>query len=300
MKTESLVAVSIIVPTYNRADTLVETLQSIQDQTFSSWECLIIDDHSTDDTEKRLSAFLETSRFLFLPKPNKLPRGPSSSRNYGLSRARGQYVCFFDSDDVMEPEYLFDAAAVLDNHADVDAVLMGYKAFREEGKELIFVESSHPRFSFERAFEELVLKRYRVQTNCALWRKSWLETQPFVFCPDLKKGEDLELFARFFATRRPFINLSEPRFRLLHRNDGLMANFQKKDRRMFIDHIRCRRMILQTGLNNGVVTSRCREHFLDFIRHHFKKSLQRRSLRACVEVVRMWLLVVTRPTCRSK
>ena len=92
--------VSIIIPCYNQAKYLEETLYSILNQTYSNWECLIINDGSTDETEKIAQQFAtKDHRFKYFHKENG---GLSSARNFGLDKATGTYIQFLDSDDFID------------------------------------------------------------------------------------------------------------------------------------------------------------------------------------------------------
>src|SRR6516225_5774559 len=100
-------AVSIVLPTYNRARFLPQALESIRAQTWTDWELIIVDDGSCDDTAavvRRLAA--ETDRPVrYVWQENG---GPAAARNAGLDLARGTYVAFFDSDDYWLPHHLED------------------------------------------------------------------------------------------------------------------------------------------------------------------------------------------------
>jgi glycosyltransferase involved in cell wall biosynthesis len=99
--------ITVIIPSYNRADLIVETLKSIQKQTYKNWECIIVDDRSTDNTIAKLDKYRELdNRFLVLERPIDKPKGANSCRNYGLEHAKGDYVIFFDSDDLMTPNHI--------------------------------------------------------------------------------------------------------------------------------------------------------------------------------------------------
>ncbi|MFV8342095.1 glycosyltransferase family 2 protein [Flavobacterium sp. XS2P39] len=99
--------VSIVMATYNRAHFILETLRSIINQSFTDWECLIIDDGGTDNTEEVIALFLEQySRFKYTKRPEGYIKGLSGCRNYGLDLAKGEYVIFFDDDDFIHPENL--------------------------------------------------------------------------------------------------------------------------------------------------------------------------------------------------
>lgn len=99
--------ISIIIPTYNRAHLIGETIKSIQKQSFNNWECLIIDDGSTDGSEDFIKSFMANEpRIQYYRKPENRPKGPSSGRNFGFEKSKGDFINFFDSDDLMHPQKL--------------------------------------------------------------------------------------------------------------------------------------------------------------------------------------------------
>ena len=100
--------VSIIIPIYNRADLIIQTLESISNQTHENFECLIIDDGSEDDTENVVKGFVESdTRFQFFKRPSNKVKGPNACRNYGFEKATGDFIYFFDSDDFLKEKALF-------------------------------------------------------------------------------------------------------------------------------------------------------------------------------------------------
>lgn len=95
---------SIIIPVYNAQNHIIKCIQSIKAQTFTDFECILINDGSTDESEKTIyNEIAEDSRFILLNKQNG---GVSSARNMGLKNAKGQFILFADSDDWVEPELL--------------------------------------------------------------------------------------------------------------------------------------------------------------------------------------------------
>lgn len=98
---------SIIIPVYNRAVLLPMTIESIQAQTFTDWECILIDDHSTDDSFAVMKELQEKdSRIKTFLRPSYLKKGANSSRNFGFLQATGKYIKWFDSDDLMVSHHL--------------------------------------------------------------------------------------------------------------------------------------------------------------------------------------------------
>src|SRR4051794_40289118 len=95
--------VSVVIPAYNAAPYIQETLQSIFAQTFEQFEVIIVNDGSPDTAEFEVALAPFRSRVIYLKQEN---RGVSAARNCALSIARGEYVAFLDSDDIWEPNYL--------------------------------------------------------------------------------------------------------------------------------------------------------------------------------------------------
>ena len=93
---------SIIIPTYNRAHILPRTIASVLAQTYTDWECIIVDDGSTDETKNLIELYAD-SRIRYVYQENA---ERSAARNNGIRHAHGEYICFLDSDDEYLPEHL--------------------------------------------------------------------------------------------------------------------------------------------------------------------------------------------------
>lgn len=98
--------VSIITPTYNRADYIAYAIRSAQEQTFQDWEMVIVDDGSTDNTIQIVSSRMLNDDRIVLHTLTHNSGSPVVPRNYGVRVARGKYVAFLDSDDLWHPEKL--------------------------------------------------------------------------------------------------------------------------------------------------------------------------------------------------
>ena len=93
--------------TFNRAHFILETIFSIQNQTYLEWECLIIDDGGTDNTPEVIAPILEQdNRFKYKKRTAEYRKGLPGCRNYGLDLAEGNYIIFFDDDDIVHPQNL--------------------------------------------------------------------------------------------------------------------------------------------------------------------------------------------------
>lgn len=98
--------ISIITPTYNRRDLLPNTIKSILAQTFTDWELIIMDDGSTDDTQKVVQPFLKDKRIQYIKKENT---GQPHTLNIGFTLTKGEFITFLDSDDEAYPDWLATA-----------------------------------------------------------------------------------------------------------------------------------------------------------------------------------------------
>ena len=111
------VKVTIIMATYNRAHFIVETLQTIKKQSFTEWECLIIDDGGTDNTKEIITPILkQDNRFHLLKRPDNYKKGLPGCRNFGLDLAKGDCVIFFDDDDIVHPDNLKTSLEVIERN----------------------------------------------------------------------------------------------------------------------------------------------------------------------------------------
>ena len=97
--------VSIVMPAYNCADYIEETLQSVLMQTYENWEVVVVDDQSTDDTKKIVKAFATKDKRIRLLELEK-NSGVAIARNRGIVAARGNYIAFLDSDDLWRKFHL--------------------------------------------------------------------------------------------------------------------------------------------------------------------------------------------------
>ena len=105
--------VSVIVPSYNLGMYLGETLKSVKDQSFTDWECIVVDNGSTDNSVSVAQSFAEADA-RYLVKKLPLNEGVAAARNRGMALAKGQYLLFLDADDLIAPGYMQAAVEALD------------------------------------------------------------------------------------------------------------------------------------------------------------------------------------------
>lgn len=117
--------VSVVMPTYNRADLLPRAIESILNQTFTDFELIIVDDGSTDNSPALLNDYADQDDRIILLW-NSENKGISYSRNKGNDAAVGKYIAIMDSDDISLPQRLEKSVAFLEQHPDITAVNATY------------------------------------------------------------------------------------------------------------------------------------------------------------------------------
>ena len=121
---------SIIVPTYNREEYIIKCIDSILDQTYDNFEAIIIDDGSTDNTDNLVKKYHD-KRIKYFKNTN---HGIGYSRNFGLNKAKGDYIFFLDSDDYLDENMLENVLKEIKNH---DILIFNYKEIFESDNHIL-------------------------------------------------------------------------------------------------------------------------------------------------------------------
>src|SRR5215471_9220074 len=123
--------VSVVIPTYNRADYIGETIESVLQQTYSNIEIIVIDDGSTDNTAQVVERFESRVRYV---RQENAERG--ASRNHGLRLAQGEFISFLDSDDLWMPSKAAAAVSLLQENPAIGLVCTDAVQIDGQGKEV--------------------------------------------------------------------------------------------------------------------------------------------------------------------
>lgn len=191
--------VSIIIPTYNRAHLIGETLDSVLAQTYQNWECIIIDDASTDNTNEILSNYLKDSRFQFHLKPSVKPKGANSCRNFGFELSKGQFVKWFDSDDLMRSDLLEIQLNSFINTTDVSVCKLEYFDFvngKSLGESMIYSNN---------LIQDYLVGKVVFYISGPLWSRGFLEKQKVLFDEKISNLDDWDFNLRMLYSN-PIIN----------------------------------------------------------------------------------------------
>lgn len=186
-------AVSVIIPTYNRANFISQTLDSVWRQTFSDYEIIVVDDGSTDNTAQILASYGDRLQVIKLEENT----GPSISRNIALGVARGEFIALLDSDDLWYPEMLATTVAHLNKHSKTD-IVCGAWDYIDEFNHLIkpINKPSQLQAQIDADFLGFVATGNPFLVHALLIRRKCFDCCG-MFDPTLKGGVDWDLWIRF-------------------------------------------------------------------------------------------------------
>jgi glycosyltransferase involved in cell wall biosynthesis len=187
MKNNPMVA--IIIPTFNRAELLKDALESVRAQTCEDWECLVIDDHSTDNTKELVFDFIANdNRFKYLIRDRE-PKGAPTCRNIGIEKADSKYIIFLDSDDLLAPWCLEKRIGFFEQHPELDFILSASMDFNDKVGDMqtLRTDFEHPDpltlfLSFQSAWQT-TSPTWRLDSirGKIKWREEMLSWQDAVF-----------------------------------------------------------------------------------------------------------------------
>lgn len=183
--------ISIIIPVYNKVDSMHFSLDSLLRQTYTNFEVLIIDDGSTDNTVKVIDKYVkEDSRFKYVFQENA---GVSMARNKGLEIAKGSYVCFLDADDFYENTFL-EKMYIKIKTSKTDVCYSGYNVITPNK---LYQKKSN--FKEKTTVIDYILGNISINTNGWMIKRDLIEQYNISFPQGVRWGEDFEFFCEVLS-----------------------------------------------------------------------------------------------------
>ncbi|MFD2938723.1 glycosyltransferase family 2 protein [Flavobacterium notoginsengisoli] len=183
---------SVIIPLYNKEHFIENTIQSILDQTFQDFEIIVVNDGSTDKSEEKLLKFKD-SRIHYFSKKNE---GASTARNYGIEKAKSDFITFLDADDYWYPTFLETMFNLISKVPDQNVFSAAIEF--DTSKKIIPVQysisKSNNDFEIVNYFKAS-LKETVLCTSCAVFHKTVFE-KAGNFDTRIKSGQDTDLWIR--------------------------------------------------------------------------------------------------------
>jgi len=149
--------VSVIIPCFNVAQFVEETIESVISQTYQNWEIILVNDGSSDHLFETIEKYLSDKRVSFFSKENG---GLSSARNFGISKAKGTYILPLDADDLIHSTYIEKAITVFNNNQKLKLVYCRVDYFGERNEEWVLPPYSFPEILIENMiFSSAIFKK---------------------------------------------------------------------------------------------------------------------------------------------
>ena len=253
--------ITIIMATYNRAHLIAQTLDSIQNQSFEEWECLIIDDGSTDQTHEILTPYLEKeNRFKYYKRLPEYGKGLPGCRNYGLDIASGKYIIFFDDDDIVHPENLKLSLYELEK-SDVSYCRFLRETFT--GEFLIEFDPSRNYTTNSLDISDLpdIITGIIPFNSCQiLWEKECFKNNRFN--ESLMYAEEWDCFSRILITGVKGINIQKVLFYGRKHPESNTGEFWKKDELRRESNIRAVKIVFNNLFHSGNLSTSLTRYFL--------------------------------------
>lgn len=193
-------AVSVVLPTHNRAALLKRSVESVLCQSYRDFELIVVDDASTDETREVMNGFID-DRIRFVRLGTNV--GGGAARNHGVSQARAPIIAFQDSDDVWLPQKLERCMDILANDKDLAGVFSAF--WQIQGRAASYKPSVVPRMD---EMSAVILRGNFIDTPTCLVRRGLFQ-QAGGFDPDMPRYQDWELFIRLLE-RGAFAFIEEP------------------------------------------------------------------------------------------
>jgi len=211
--------VSVIMPAYNAEKWIARAVASLQEDPYQNWELLVVDDHSTDATPKRVETRAASDpRIKYKVNPGK---GVSAARNFGLAHAAGKYVAFLDADDVYFPNALARRVGYMESHPDVQAVYCTIRLVDEDLRDLWRLHAP-PVVRFDDMHSS------KMHVNAVMLRRELAAAHRFD--ETLRNGEDWLFFARLARCGVEFHHVDNCSVAyVLHRNSTVMTDIVKHE-----------------------------------------------------------------------
>ena len=210
--------VSVVVPTYNLAVYTADALKSAQQQTFTDFEVVIVDDGSTDDTVAVIQPFLSDPRFTLIRQENQ---GTAGARNTAISHSRGDWIAFLDCDDLWLPDKLETQVGVIEAYPGAALIFGNGVEFTEEG-------DFGPFYRKREVFPDGAGLRRILKCNC-FWTCSVMVRRRDVLDVGMLRGElpgvdDYDLWLRILEGGGEARGVWEPVARYRKRRDSQGVN----------------------------------------------------------------------------
>lgn len=216
--------VSIIIPVFNRKALVKETLQSLLYQTYQNWEAIVVDDGSTDGSFELLKEFEKKDHRIKSYQRDRFPKGAQVCRNLGIDRAKGEFVVFLDSDDLLANYCLEKRVSFMEENPTVDFAVFTVITFEKEPGDLNILWNV---FNEKDDLQRFLSSDSPWQTSSPIWRKNFLKQ--IRWDEDCISGQDWDFHIRALSLEPKYTKVDAVPDCFIRRdgNERISMNFFK-------------------------------------------------------------------------
>lgn len=272
--------VSIIIPTFNRSHLIGKTLDSILTQTYIKWECIVVDDGSTDDTENLLRSYMQKdSRFRFLKRPRNRPKGANACRNFGFELSKGHYINWFDSDDLMHPDkFAVQVSQLKDSEYNFS---IGQSEWFDSIANVSLGNRAPLLSESNNNLEDYIKKKIFWVTGSTLWKRDFLQRSKIYFDESLHQSQEYDFYVKVLVISPEFITVAAPLFKIIKHDNNLSDNIFESYLKI-TSHVRVRSKIIKSF--HSKISFSTLEYLYRHIFNCYIACLKRKNLKASVYV----------------
>ena len=269
--TDNSPLVSVVLPTYNCARFLPESVGAVLSQTYTHYEVIVVDDGSTDNTKDVLNPFMQKIRYIKLEQNKGLP----VARNTGIQSARGKYVAFIDADDLWLPEKLQTDIEYFETHPEVSMVYSKHINIDEKGR--VVNGSVKKQLPSGNVFTQLFSEQNFVIASSVVVRKNVFETTG-LFDEQLFNCQDWDLWLRI-AFHFQVAGINKPLVKYRHNPHSLSKNRNNvlKYQKIVIDKIYNKFKDKENGINEKLYKKRLASHYAKVGRYYLRTEDKNRA-----------------------
>ena len=182
--------VSVVIPTYNRSQYILECIESVFDQSYRDFEILVIDDGSIDDTKIKLGPLIKKNQIRYF---NNIHNNASTARNLGIKNSIGELIAFLDSDDLFYPDKLERQVHYFQQNPDAKIVHANFEKFDDLGN---FLGVRNTIFFSGNIYPQILEHWDMLMATSSVMVRADVFSEAGLFDENLKYGEDLDMWAR--------------------------------------------------------------------------------------------------------
>lgn len=231
--------ISIIVPCFNAERFIGNAINSVKMQTYTNWELIIVDDHSTDKTWELVNTIAKDDKRIKLLRAN-INNGPAKTRNIGIDASSGDFLAFLDSDDTLKPNFLKRLIYAVNTYS-ADIVWCQFEEFYSD-KTSRLISNLIPKNQNISQREGLKLLFQDIQGSYALWnklfRKDLITSHHIRFNERRFRGEDMQFVIEVFQSVNSIVCIDDPLYNhIIQNSNSIMASYRENDLPLMLETI---------------------------------------------------------------